>query len=296
MPGWFSENTPPRPPLGAPCLFQRGNVHLRYFRSGQGPQVLLLPGLARSPSDFNELVEFLCARGFQTLALEGRGVGASRAPLRPRATLSDLAADVAAVAGDNGGRVHVIGRGLGGRVARTFAAEYPQMALSVVLIASGGKHAPPRRGQLAWDAFVFSNLLLPRRWRWAAGDRLMCAPGHRLPDFMRYGLSLRALALQGPAARRAMSLKHWQGGNARILCIHGEQDRVAPLTNALELRDAFPDRVQLATIAQAGHNVFFEHSETVCALIGAFLEQISTGQPRGPCLAPGDSTPFTVQP
>ena len=279
MPGWFSENAPPRPPLGAPCLLRRGNVYVRYFRSGQGPQVLLLPALARSPSDFNELVEFLCGRAFQTLALEGRGVGESHAPLRPRATLSDLAADVAAVAGDNGGRVHVIGRGLGNRVARAFAAEYPQMALSVVLIASGGKHAPPWRWQLAWDAFVSSNSLLPRRWRWAAGDRLMCAPGHRLPDFMRYGLSLRALALQWPAARRAMSLKHWQGGDARILCVHGEQDRVAPLTNALELRDAFPDRVRLATIPQAGHGVLFEHSETVCALIGAFLEQFSTPQP-----------------
>jgi predicted alpha/beta hydrolase len=98
MPGWFSENAPPRPPLGVPCLLRRGNVYLRYFRSGQGPQVLLLPALARSPSDFNELVEFLCGRAFQTLALEGRGVGESRAPLRPRATLSDLAADVAAVA------------------------------------------------------------------------------------------------------------------------------------------------------------------------------------------------------
>lgn len=167
MPGWFSENAPPRPPLGVPCLLRRGNVYLRYFRSGQGPQVLLLPALARSPSDFNELVEFLCGRAFQTLALEGRGVGESRAPLRPRATLSDLAADVAAVVGDNGGRVHVIGRGLGNRVARAFAAEYPQMALSVVLIASGGKYAPPRRWQLAWDALVSSNSLLPRRWRWA---------------------------------------------------------------------------------------------------------------------------------
>jgi pimeloyl-ACP methyl ester carboxylesterase len=263
----------PEPAVGTSRLCAAGNVVLNYFVSGSGETVVLLPAFARPASSLNDLATMLNAAGYRTVAVEPRGVGRSRGPLLHRTTMRDLAADVACVVRDladvGDGKVHVLGQAFGNRVARAFATHYPQHVRSVILLASGGLIRTPRTVLLK---YVFHNRLMPRRRRIEAARRAFYAPGNEPPRGVPYRPSLRALWTQASALRTPIR-EWWHGGTAPILCIHGEQDRVAPVANALALKREWPERVELALIREAGHALFAERPGEVRELIVNFLRK-----------------------
>jgi pimeloyl-ACP methyl ester carboxylesterase len=67
-----------------------GPAQLELLGCGRGPGVLLLPSLGRDAGDFRALMGALANAGFRALALNPRGVGASRGP-NEGITLHDLA-------------------------------------------------------------------------------------------------------------------------------------------------------------------------------------------------------------
>jgi len=119
-----------------------GDVVVEFGTLGAGPPVILLPGRGGAGAEqYRALGSEIAAAGFRAVAMNPRGVGLSHGPLEDL-SLHDLADDVATVVDKLGGPAHIIGRALGNRVARCFAADYPQSVKSVSLISAGGLIPP----------------------------------------------------------------------------------------------------------------------------------------------------------
>jgi pimeloyl-ACP methyl ester carboxylesterase len=100
---------------------------------------LLLPGFTGSKEDFNPLHEPLAARGYRTVAVDGRGQFESDGPVDDESAYAqeELARDVLAQAEALGTRVHLLGHSLGGQIARAAVLLDASPFLSLTLMASG---------------------------------------------------------------------------------------------------------------------------------------------------------------
>ncbi|PBC96375.1 pimeloyl-ACP methyl ester carboxylesterase [Streptomyces sp. Ag82_O1-15] len=101
--------------------------------------VLLLPGFTGSKEDFIALHEPLAARGYRTVAVDGRGQYESDGPEHDESAYAqaELAQDVLAQAAAVGAPVHLVGHSLGGLVARAAVLLDPAPFASLTLMASG---------------------------------------------------------------------------------------------------------------------------------------------------------------
>src|SRR5215472_8797201 len=71
-----------------------GQANLRVFTAGDGPALVMLPGLGYGPASLEPLARRLVAAGFRVILPEPRGYGESGGALAA-VTLEDLATDVA---------------------------------------------------------------------------------------------------------------------------------------------------------------------------------------------------------
>lgn len=112
---------------------------------------LLVPGYTGSKEDFIGLLEPLAGAGFRVVAVDGRGQHESPGPREESAyALEELAGDVlaqaAAVSGDDGGPVHLVGHSLGGLIARAAVLRDHAPFASLTLMSSGpAAISPPSR-------------------------------------------------------------------------------------------------------------------------------------------------------
>jgi pimeloyl-ACP methyl ester carboxylesterase len=100
---------------------------------------LLLPGFTGSKEDFTLLHEPLAARGYRTVAVDGRGQFESDGPEDDESAYAqeELARDVLAQVEAIGAPVHLVGHSLGGQIARAAVLLDHAPFLSFTLVASG---------------------------------------------------------------------------------------------------------------------------------------------------------------
>ncbi|GGC82319.1 alpha/beta hydrolase [Tersicoccus solisilvae] len=112
-------------------------IDLRYRTTGEGPDVVLLHGIARSLEDWDEQHALLSAR-FRVTSVDLPGFGESGPPAAPN-TMESMARAVLGVMTALGvERAHVVGNSLGGAVAMQVATLAPERVRSLVLAASAG--------------------------------------------------------------------------------------------------------------------------------------------------------------
>ncbi|MFD5253898.1 alpha/beta fold hydrolase [Streptomyces bobili] len=128
---------------------------------------LLLPGFTGSKEDFHLLHEPLAARGYRTVAVDGRGQNQSDGPEFDEAPYAreELARDVLAQAAALGAPVHLTGHSLGGQIARAAVLIDHSPFLSFTLVASGPaqiSESQRQRVQLLHDALAL--MTMPEVW------------------------------------------------------------------------------------------------------------------------------------
>ncbi|MFJ4643359.1 alpha/beta fold hydrolase [Streptomyces bobili] len=128
---------------------------------------LLLPGFTGSKEDFHLLHEPLAARGYRTVAVDGRGQNQSDGPEFDEAPYAreELARDVLAQAASLGTPVHLTGHSLGGQIARAAVLIDRSPFLSFTLVASGPaqiSESQRQRVQLLHDALAL--MTMPEVW------------------------------------------------------------------------------------------------------------------------------------
>ncbi|WP_329256927.1 alpha/beta hydrolase [Streptomyces sp. NBC_01478] len=135
--------TPPPGARAYPLRTARGVFAVVDSPVGDGVEpkgvALLLPGFTGSKEDFNPLHEAFGARGYRTVAVDGRGQYETDGPAEDESPYAqaELARDVLALAETVGAPVHLLGHSFGGHVARAAVLLDPTPFVSLTLMASG---------------------------------------------------------------------------------------------------------------------------------------------------------------
>lgn len=120
-------------------------TRIAYWKSGQGPAVLLISGQAVTHTSWQRVATRL--PGFTVLAMDHRGTGQSDIGDWKEYSTRLFAQDAHTVISDAGfDSAHVMGHSMGGRVAQWLAIDHPEAVNRLVLAATtmGDSHGDPR--------------------------------------------------------------------------------------------------------------------------------------------------------
>jgi pimeloyl-ACP methyl ester carboxylesterase len=257
-----------------------GDHSIAYERSGSGAPVVMLNGFAGTRADWDpDFLDALQERN-ELILLDNRGVGESTGGREPF-SIEDLAGDTAAVIDGLGlERPCVLGWSMGGAVAMALALSRPELARSLVLLAShaGGwpvfasvevrerlaDLTPPPREQARR---VISALFTPER---AAS---IDASAGEIVAAARADLDPGVVTAQGRALDewgRGGCLKRLDEIRLPVLVAAGAQDIVIEPRASEEIAGRI-DGAWLARFPRSGHAFMADHPESLAGLIAAFL-------------------------
>jgi pimeloyl-ACP methyl ester carboxylesterase len=243
-------------------------LHVR--SAGAGPVLVLLPGLGRPSEDLDPLAERLVGAGYRVLLPDPRGSGSSSGPLDDGLTLHDLARDVAAVLEWSGAKDCVlIGHAFGNRIARTVAADRPELVQTVVLLGCSGKVQPSP--EIAEAICLAQSVDTDDVTRARAVRDAWFAAGHDITPWLD-GWSQPVMRAYLAAAAATDTARWWTAGRARVVIIQGLADVSAPPENGRLLKAEIGDRAKLIELPEIGHALPVEDPDTVAS---AIIEQLS---------------------
>jgi len=251
-------------------IVARGDVRIEVLAQGRGRLVVLLPSLGRASEDFDHLAARLAAAGYRALRPAPRGIGASSGPMTG-ITLHDLARDVAAVIeAEGGGPAIVAGHAFGNWVARTTAADRPDLVRAVVLLAAAHRNYPQAvRDQLT----KCLDLSAPRDERLAALRQVFFAPDNDPTGWLE-GWHPEVARAQRTAGTATPTEEWWSAGAAPILDVQAREDAFAPHAGSGKLRAELGERVTIAVIPGAGHALLPEQPEAVADAVLGYLARL----------------------
>ena len=253
-------------------------ARIHYTVEGEGPPVLLIPGLGMSAATWAAAGgRVACAR--RAIYADPRGSGESDTPDEPY-TGRLVAADMAAVL-DHAGveQADVVGMSMGGMIAQHLALEQPERVRTLTLVST----------YAATDEWT-ARVLDERRWLieqggLAAQFRLsiffVFSPHafREMPDFI-HGLEAR-LAEHPPderAYQRQLEFCRTHDTAARLrglrmptMVVVGSHDVLTSPVLARELAELVPG-ARYEEIGGASHGMIWEHSERIADLLSGFLD------------------------
>ena len=249
---------------------------------GHGDALLLVQGLGNScwPARFHrgELAE-----RWRTITLDNRGTGRSFKPPAPY-SIDQHADDAAAVLDALGvDRAHVLGHSMGGYIAQALALRHRHRVRSLVLVGTGAgvpTHEPVPDSTLSiWLA----NAHRPPPEYARETMHLSFAPGWTEEHPERY-TQLLAARLEYPTPPECWRAQYdsasaWVLRGSPIeqiavptLVVHGDQDRVVPLSNGRGIASRIPG-AELVVVPGVGHYVMLEHPG-FNDLVSSFLQRV----------------------
>lgn len=253
--------------------------------TGDGPDILLLHGAGGSAHSWATLTPYLASR-HRVIALDLPGHGWTRSP-RGRARLGDVAADIAALAAQEGWTPGlVIGHSAGGAVALELARQGRLTPKRLVVVngalenfrGAAGLLFPAMAKMLALNPFT--GLLLSQGGRSLGQVRTLLANvGTTLSDdaLGHYArLIQRRAHVDGTLAMMAQwSLEDLNRALPRIgtptLFLHGENDGAVAVSVAERAAQSMPD-ARLVVLPGIGHIAQEEAPEQVAGEIARFCQ------------------------
>jgi pimeloyl-ACP methyl ester carboxylesterase len=263
-----------------------GRYRMRFFTWGDGPPLVLIPGIADSRRSFVQPASRLAA-DFRCVGYDlpvGDGDGARLRCL----THADFVADLWALLDHLGlKQAYVFGSSFGSTIALAAVAERPERLPRAVLQGALA-YRPLRRAEwlLAWLGRALPGRLAHLPFR-AGVARALVNPGfdERGPDAFDYfqevsGRSpLRAVAHQLMLLHRLDLRPLLPRVRQPVLLLCGDGDRLAPPSCADELLHGLPSAGRV-TIENCGHAPSYTHPEIVAEVVRQFLT------PPAPATAP----------
>ena len=247
-------------------------VHLRGRGIGPdgGRPIVMLASLGRPGGDFDEVASALADAGYRVTLPEPRGIGGSEGPM-DSLSLHDLAEDVAAVIENEAkAPVTLLGHAFGNRLARTTAADRPELVSRVILLACGGLIEMPEKAREALIG-CFDESLSPE-------EHIECvrygffAKGND-PEVWRGGWYPKVMRMQSSAVRRTPVEDWWEAGGQPILVVQALEDAIALPANAHDLKKRLGDRITLVELPNAGHAMLPEQPDRIVAAIRTYIEE-----------------------
>jgi len=249
----------------------RGAIELQVRQIGQSGNrdVVMLPSLGRGSRDFDDLASRLAEAGYRVTLPEPRGIGGGEGPLGDQ-SLHDFGDDVAEVIRQaTAAPVGLVGHAYGNRIARTVAADHPELVDRLVLIAAGG--IVPIRPEILEAMRGCMTLTLPRAERLAHLQKAFFAPGND-PSVWLDGWWPEVAVAQTAAVRATKTEDWWEAGGKPIVVLQASDDAIAPRSNAEDLKRRLGDRVQIVDIAGAGHAMLPEQPKAIARAVLAALK------------------------
>ena len=266
---------------------QVGGSGIRFWVEGDGPALILVPGLAASAEFWQYNVRPLAAR-HRVYALDLPGFGKSDKKIEDF-SLANAAAFMARFMDAVGiERASLAGNSLGGVVCAQTAVQFPERVRNLVLVGSAGFGRELSLYLRLWSVPVLGDLafrtyqgLFPSLKRWA----------FRRPDSIDdQWLSGTAAVLRSPAVRKNTLKVARMGVNLRgqreemlgdfrrevaamdipTLIIWGGRDYVVPIAHAYAAQKLIPDS-EVRVMERCGHVPQVERPEEFNGLVLDFL-------------------------
>jgi pimeloyl-ACP methyl ester carboxylesterase len=250
---------------------------------GSGFPILMIQGLGYAAWAWRFQLPDL-SRRWRTIAFDNRGTGRSMKPPGPY-SIELLADDAAALLEALGiAQAHVLGMSMGGYVAQTLAVRRPELVRSLVLAATGPgaptHEATPRSTLDVWLANADkSPEEYARATMWLSYSDDWWQANEELTEEL---LTARLEHPTPPECWRAQydaCVQFTQRGvpieqiDVPTLVLHGEADRVVPVSNGRAIAERIPD-ARLVTLPGRGHVVPIEEPQRFNAEVVGFLERV----------------------
>ncbi len=254
-----------------------GDADIYYEEQGQGPTLMLVPGLGGHGAFWGPQVRDL-ARDFRVIVHDHRGAGRSTHS-RIRYSVDRMAADTIALMDRLGvERAHYVGHSTGGAIGQTIAQDHPDRLLSLVLSATWpGPDAYFRR---CFE--TRKELLLHRGFEsyWRASVVMLRPPRWVSDNDVALQEELARLGAGAPPAEVLASRidaivafdRRARLGEIRCptLVVVAADDALTPAHYSEELAARIPG-AQLAILPTGGHFVPTLEVEAYNRIVGGFL-------------------------
>ncbi len=245
---------------------------LHYLMEGSGPAVLLIHSMGVDAAMWREQFRALADR-YTCIAFDCRGHGDSS--YNARFTVADVAADHKAGLDQLGiGACHVVGLAMGGPVALSLAALWPDAVRSLVIADGfadmrevGGARIPE------WSDTIRSTTMAEFGLNYAQSRLMEWAPAGAHDEMAR------SIAKVPPEAyidvMKAIFEIDFVSELATVrvptLVLWGERDEVTPIEHSRQIAEGIPGAV-LKTIPDAGHIANIDQPEAFNRHVGEFLD------------------------
>jgi 2-hydroxy-6-oxo-octa-2,4-dienoate hydrolase len=275
----MSSSQPPRPEIGASV--EAGGITTNYLESGQGSPVVLLHGSGPGVSAYANwrLTIPTLAQRHRVLAPDLVGFGFTERPEPITYDLDTWESHAVGFLDALGlGRVSLVGNSFGGALALRLASRHPERIERLVLMGSVGVPFEITPGlDAVWgyepsvetmrellDLFAYSRDLVDddlARVRYEASIQ---------PGFQESFSAMFPAPRQRWVDAMVTPLEEIARLPQPTLVVHGRDDRIIPLENAMTLLAIVPD-VRLHVFARCGHWTQIEHADEFNRLLLDFL-------------------------
>jgi pimeloyl-ACP methyl ester carboxylesterase len=257
---------------------QRGTRRIHYTSSGEGPAVVLVPGIGSGSKLFGTLPRRFEKAGFQCLRFDPVGIAPSSAH-DGAFDFEEAGKDLLAVTEDAGlADFDLVGTSLGGKVSLVAAGLAPKRIRRLVLLAASAISTPRSKRIYRFFEILARRLQASELAEAMAAFLFGYSFHNKHPQVVADILRSMQLdeASRSLMAAQAHSLQTFDEGStaARLtcpaLCIAGSEDTLTDQDEIITTAQAFPNG-EFRLISGAGHSLLLEAPEALTLVLG-FLQ------------------------
>ena len=267
-------------PVQKTVYLSRPGGRVAYDVAGEGPLVVLVPGMGDVRAGYRFLAPALRKAGYRVASTDLRGHGDSDAGFESYGD-AETAEDILALIEEVGGPAVIVGNSMGAGAAAVAAAEQPESITGLVLVGPF-----VRNGKV--NAIQRAILRVAMAPMWAASAWKSYMPklyaGQRPEDFDEYRDRLVA-SLRRPGYAKAFSLTtrtdhapaetRLADVSAPTLVVMGEEDPDFPDPRAEADWIAEALRAEVVMVPQAGHYPQSQQPEITAEAVVGFLNVVN---------------------